>query len=94
MSPWQPLILALLALGCSSAAPYQRQPTFVVFPRDLRTSSLTDTQLAQVDNNVSVESWEGLARKMPSVPEEAWGSKMLSGFAWQWACLEKQRCQG
>ncbi|XP_006971033.3 matrix metalloproteinase-9 isoform X1 [Peromyscus maniculatus bairdii] len=47
MSPWQPLILALLALGCSSAAPYQRQPTFVVFPRDLRTSSLTDTQLAQ-----------------------------------------------
>ncbi|KAL6034122.1 hypothetical protein STEG23_035422, partial [Scotinomys teguina] len=47
MSPWQPLILALLALGGSSAAPYQRQPTFVVFPRDLRTSNLSDTELAQ-----------------------------------------------
>ncbi|KAL1787125.1 matrix metalloproteinase-9 isoform X1 [Sigmodon hispidus] len=47
MSPWQPLVLALLALGCSSAAPSQRQSTFVVFPRDLRTNNLTDTQLAQ-----------------------------------------------
>ncbi|XP_005363192.1 matrix metalloproteinase-9 [Microtus ochrogaster] len=47
MSPWQPLVLALLALGCISAAPLQRQPTFVVFPRDLRTNNLTDTQLAQ-----------------------------------------------
>nr|BAE25191.1 unnamed protein product [Mus musculus] len=47
MSPWQPLLLALLAFGCSSAAPYQRQPTFVVFPKDLKTSNLTDTQLAE-----------------------------------------------
>lgn len=49
MSPWQPLLLALLALGCCSAAPHQRQPTFVVFPKDLKTSNLTDTQLAEVD---------------------------------------------
>lgn len=49
MSPWQPLLLALLALGYSSAAPSRRQPTFVVFPRDLKTSNLTDTQLAEVD---------------------------------------------
>ena len=49
MSPWQPLLLALLAFGCSSAAPYQRQPTFVVFPKDLKTSNLTNTQLAEVD---------------------------------------------
>lgn len=52
MGPWQPLILALLALGCSSAVPHQRQPTFVVFPRDLRTSNLTDIQLAQVDKHL------------------------------------------
>uniref|UniRef100_A0A8C5KD64 Matrix metalloproteinase-9 n=1 Tax=Jaculus jaculus TaxID=51337 RepID=A0A8C5KD64_JACJA len=47
MSPWQPLVLALLALGCCSAAPHQRQPTFVTFPRDLRTSNLTNIELAQ-----------------------------------------------
>lgn len=47
MSPWQPLLLALLALGYSFAAPHQRQPTYVVFPRDLKTSNLTDTQLAE-----------------------------------------------
>ncbi|XP_048203443.1 matrix metalloproteinase-9 [Perognathus longimembris pacificus] len=45
MGPSQPLWLGLLVLGCCSAAP--RQPTFVVFPRDLRTTNLTDTQLAQ-----------------------------------------------
>ncbi|XP_020023644.1 matrix metalloproteinase-9 isoform X1 [Castor canadensis] len=47
MSPWQPVVLALLVLGCCLAAPHQRQPTFVVFPRDLRTTNLTDMQLAQ-----------------------------------------------
>ncbi|ERE71579.1 matrix metalloproteinase-9 [Cricetulus griseus] len=47
MRPWPSLVLALLVLGCSSAAPHQRQPTVVVFPRDLRTNNLTDTQLAQ-----------------------------------------------
>ncbi|CAH6776785.1 matrix metalloproteinase-9 isoform X1 [Phodopus roborovskii] len=47
MSPWQSLVLVLLVLGCSSAAPHQRQPTFVVFPRDQRANNLTDTQLAQ-----------------------------------------------
>ncbi|XP_066092876.1 matrix metalloproteinase-9 [Saccopteryx bilineata] len=46
MSPWLPLVLALLALGCCSAAPSPRQPTTVVFPGDLRTS-LTDKQLAE-----------------------------------------------
>ncbi|XP_006839297.1 PREDICTED: matrix metalloproteinase-9 [Chrysochloris asiatica] len=46
MSPWQPLVLALLVLGCCSAAPRPRQPTFVVFPGDLRTN-LTDRQLAE-----------------------------------------------
>ncbi|XP_037357539.1 matrix metalloproteinase-9-like [Talpa occidentalis] len=46
MSPWQPLVLVLLALGCSSAAPRRRQPTVVVFPGDLRTN-LTDWQLAE-----------------------------------------------
>ncbi|XP_045385010.1 matrix metalloproteinase-9 [Lemur catta] len=46
MSPWQPLVLALLVLGCCSAAPRQRQPTVVVFPSDLR-SNLTDRQLAE-----------------------------------------------
>lgn len=49
MSSWQPLLLVLLALGSSSAAPHQRQPTFVVFPKDLKSSNLTDTQLAEVD---------------------------------------------
>ncbi|XP_069845982.1 matrix metalloproteinase-9 [Dipodomys merriami] len=47
MGPSQPLVLVLLVLGCCSAAPRQRQPTVVVFPRDLRTTNLTDTQLAQ-----------------------------------------------
>ncbi|KAF7462054.1 Hypothetical predicted protein [Marmota monax] len=47
MRSWQPLVLALLVLGCCSAAPAQRQPAFVVFPRDLRTTNLTDMQLAQ-----------------------------------------------
>lgn len=46
MSPWQPLVLVLLVLGCS-AAPKPRQPTFVVFPGDLRTN-LSDRQLAEV----------------------------------------------
>lgn len=71
MSPWQPLVFALLALGCSSAAPLQRQPTFVVFPRDLRTNNLTDTQLAQVDKCLGGKS--ARARKMPRVHEKAWG---------------------
>lgn len=53
MNPWQPLLLALLALGYSFAAPHQRQPTYVVFPRDLKTSNLTDTQLAEVDRWLS-----------------------------------------
>eukprot|EP00069_Balaena_mysticetus_P009528 bmy_06251T0 len=46
MNPWQPLVLALLVLGCCSAAPRPRQPTFVVFPGELR-SNLTDRQLAE-----------------------------------------------
>ncbi|XP_004687492.1 PREDICTED: matrix metalloproteinase-9 [Condylura cristata] len=46
MSPWQPLVLALLVLDCSSAAPTRHQPTVVVFPGDLRTN-LTDRQLAE-----------------------------------------------
>ncbi|XP_059978922.1 matrix metalloproteinase-9 [Lagenorhynchus albirostris] len=46
MNPWQPLVLALLVLGCCSAAPRPHQPTFVVFPGELR-SSLTDRQLAE-----------------------------------------------
>ncbi|XP_040837322.1 matrix metalloproteinase-9 [Ochotona curzoniae] len=45
MSPGQPVVLALLALGCCFAAP-RRQPTVVVFPGELR-SSLTDRQLAE-----------------------------------------------
>ncbi|XP_003467841.2 matrix metalloproteinase-9 [Cavia porcellus] len=47
MSPWQPLVLVLLVLGRCSTAPQRRQPTRVVFPRDLRSSTLTDTQLAE-----------------------------------------------
>ncbi|XP_004636179.1 matrix metalloproteinase-9 [Octodon degus] len=47
MSPWQPLVLVLLVLGWCSTAPPRRQPTLVVFPRDLKSSSLTDTQLAE-----------------------------------------------
>ncbi|KAF6284549.1 matrix metallopeptidase 9 [Rhinolophus ferrumequinum] len=46
MSPWLSLVLALLALGCCTAAPRRHQPTVVVFPGDLRTS-LTNTQLAE-----------------------------------------------
>ncbi|KAG8519651.1 Matrix metalloproteinase-9 [Galemys pyrenaicus] len=46
MSPWQPLVLVLLVLDCSSAAPRPRQPTVVVFPGDLR-ANLTDRQLAK-----------------------------------------------
>ncbi|XP_039719662.1 matrix metalloproteinase-9 [Pteropus medius] len=46
MSPQLPLVLALLVLGCCSAAPRRRQPTFVVFPGDLR-SNRTDIQLAE-----------------------------------------------
>ncbi|KAF5917467.1 matrix metalloproteinase-9 [Diceros bicornis minor] len=46
MSPWQSLVLALLALGCCSAAPRRHQPTVVVFPGDLRPN-LTDRQLAE-----------------------------------------------
>nr|XP_010590043.2 LOW QUALITY PROTEIN: matrix metalloproteinase-9 [Loxodonta africana] len=46
MSPWQLLVLALLLLGGCSAAPRPHQPTFVVFPGDLR-SNLTDMQLAE-----------------------------------------------
>ncbi|XP_005392450.1 PREDICTED: matrix metalloproteinase-9 [Chinchilla lanigera] len=47
MSPWQPLVLVLLVVGWCSTAPQRRQPTLVVFPRDLKSSSLTDTQLAE-----------------------------------------------
>ncbi|EHB05312.1 Matrix metalloproteinase-9 [Heterocephalus glaber] len=46
MSPWQPLVV-LLVLGCCSAAPQRPQPTLVIFPRDLRSSNLTDKQLAE-----------------------------------------------
>ncbi|NP_001104772.1 matrix metalloproteinase-9 precursor [Equus caballus] len=46
MSPWQPLVLAVLALGCCSAAPTRHQPTVVVFPGDLLTN-LTDRELAE-----------------------------------------------
>ncbi|ELK04255.1 Matrix metalloproteinase-9 [Pteropus alecto] len=46
MSPQLSLVLALLVLGCCSAAPRRRQPTFVVFPGDLR-SNRTDIQLAE-----------------------------------------------
>ncbi|KAM5220695.1 matrix metalloproteinase-9 [Hipposideros larvatus] len=46
MSPWLPLALTLLVLGCCSAGPRRHQPTYVVFPGELRTS-LTDTQLAE-----------------------------------------------
>nr|XP_017508908.1 matrix metalloproteinase-9 [Manis javanica] len=46
MSPWQPLVLALLVLGCCSAAPRGHQPTVVVFPGDLR-ANLSDRQLAE-----------------------------------------------
>lgn len=74
MSLWQPLILVLLALGCSSAAPHQRKPTFVVFPRDLRTSDLTDTELAQV-NKFLCGKLGRAAGKMSSIPEKAWGLK-------------------
>ncbi|XP_029412783.1 matrix metalloproteinase-9 isoform X2 [Nannospalax galili] len=47
MNPWQPLTSVFLVLGCCSAAPHGHQSTFVVFPRDLRTTNLTDSQLAQ-----------------------------------------------
>ncbi|KAM6147698.1 matrix metalloproteinase-9 [Erethizon dorsatum] len=47
MSPWHLLVLVLLVLGWCSTAPQRRQPSLVVFPRDLRSSSLTDTQLAE-----------------------------------------------
>ncbi|VFV32007.1 matrix metalloproteinase-9 precursor [Lynx pardinus] len=46
MSPRQPLVLALLVLGCCTAAPRPRKPTVVVFPGDVRTN-LTDRQLAE-----------------------------------------------
>ncbi|XP_045689585.1 matrix metalloproteinase-9 [Phyllostomus hastatus] len=46
MRPWLPPVLALLVLGCCSAAPRPHQPTVVVFPGDLRTN-LTNTQLAE-----------------------------------------------
>ncbi|XP_016007832.2 matrix metalloproteinase-9 [Rousettus aegyptiacus] len=46
MSPWLPLVLAFLVLGCCSAAPRRHRPTFVVFPGELR-SNRTDTQLAE-----------------------------------------------
>lgn len=54
MHPWLPLVLKLLVLGCCSAAPQQRKPTFVVFPGDLRTN-LTSTQLAEVGRRPSLE---------------------------------------
>ncbi|XP_016060308.1 PREDICTED: matrix metalloproteinase-9 [Miniopterus natalensis] len=46
MSPWLPLVLALLVLGCCSAAPRPHQPTVVIFPGDLGTN-LSDKQLAE-----------------------------------------------
>ncbi|KAM5304525.1 matrix metalloproteinase-9 [Glossophaga mutica] len=46
MRPWLTPVLALLVLGCCSAAPRPRQPTLVVFPGDLRTN-LTNRQLAE-----------------------------------------------
>ncbi|XP_058143139.1 matrix metalloproteinase-9 [Dasypus novemcinctus] len=46
MSLWRSLVLALLVLGCCSAAPQRRQPTVVVFPGD-RGARLTDRQLAE-----------------------------------------------
>ncbi|XP_054996026.1 matrix metalloproteinase-9 [Sorex araneus] len=46
MKPWQPLVLALLALSGCPAAPRPRLPTLVVFPGDLQ-NNLTDQQLAE-----------------------------------------------
>lgn len=58
MSPWLPLVLAFLVLGCCSAAPKRHRPTFVVFPGELR-SNRTDTQLAEVGKHPSPgRSWE------------------------------------
>lgn len=54
MSPWQPLVLVLLVLGCCSAAPRGHQPTVVVFPGDLR-ANLSDRQLAEVGRHPSLE---------------------------------------
>lgn len=54
MSSWLSLVLALLVLGCCSAAPTPRQPTVVVFPGDLRTT-LTNKQLAEVSKHLSLE---------------------------------------
>ena len=54
MSPWQSLVLAVLALGCCSAAPTRHQPTVVVFPGDLLTN-LTDRELAEVGKHPSLE---------------------------------------
>lgn len=75
MSPWQPLLLALLALGCTSAAPHQHKPTFVVFPKDLKSSNLTDTQLAEVVRWLCGK----LGGKMSTAPRKG-ASNMLSGF--------------
>ncbi|MBZ3890150.1 Matrix metalloproteinase-9 [Sciurus carolinensis] len=47
MSPWQPLVLALLVLGCCSAAPAYRQANMMTFPGDLKSMTLTESQLAQ-----------------------------------------------
>ncbi|ELW48243.1 Matrix metalloproteinase-9 [Tupaia chinensis] len=82
MSSWQPLGLALLVLGCCSAAPPRHQPTFVVFPRDLKTN-LTDRQLAEEylyrygytrvaemrGENLSLRSALLLLQKQLSLPE-------------------------
>ncbi|KAM6164610.1 matrix metalloproteinase-9 [Rhynchocyon petersi] len=46
MDPLWPLVLTLLVLGCCSAAPHPRRPTFVVFPGDFQ-SNLTNQQLAE-----------------------------------------------
>lgn len=54
MNPWLSLVLALLVLGCCSAAPRPHQPTVVVFPGDLGTT-LTNKQLAEVSKHLSLE---------------------------------------
>ncbi|XP_006881803.1 PREDICTED: matrix metalloproteinase-9 [Elephantulus edwardii] len=46
MSPWWPLVLTLLVLGCCSAAPRPQQPTVVVFPGDFQ-STLSNQQLLE-----------------------------------------------
>uniref|UniRef100_A0A8D2AL06 Matrix metalloproteinase-9 n=1 Tax=Sciurus vulgaris TaxID=55149 RepID=A0A8D2AL06_SCIVU len=55
MSPWQPLVLAILVLGCCSAAPAYRQANTMTFPGDLKSMTLTETQLAQVGKHPSGE---------------------------------------